>query len=202
MTLPVKYTPPMIEGSYIEVEELPLTLPEYAALKQGFVEGRATDARNLLICQMLFGTGLRIAELLRITPQMVNSSGLETTIMIRRGKKKSGEQQYEYVPLHPELSVDISSFIRGNQIKLTDRVFKVTDRQVRRVFNEAGIRSLGRPVHPHQLRSLYISFNVDNGVPMAVVSKMVGHADPKTTTKHYLKVSMERRWEINRRIPI
>jgi integrase len=39
----------------------------------------------------------------------------------------------------------------------------------------------------HSLRSIYINFAIDNGVPIAVVAENVGHSSIQTTQKHYMR---------------
>ena len=72
-------------------------------------------------------------------------------------------------------------------------MFPITDRQVRYVFAAAGKRGIGRPVHPHELRHLYVKTLIDGGVPVLAASKMVGHSDTKTTERWYYDLTAEQR---------
>ena len=172
-----------------------LSQEEYELLKQGM-----TRVRDLLICKMLRGTGLRINELMRLQPEQVKVNGPEVSVMIRRSKRP--QAVWEYVPIQPTLGVELVDWIKGNAIRPGAKVFAVSDRQVRRVFAEAGRRGIGRPVHPHELRGLYIKTMLDGGLPVAVAAKMVGHADVRTTMKHYYELTAAQRREIQRRIPV
>ena len=60
------------------MEKEPLSEGDYEAIKVALVEGKRTDVRNVLICKMLFGTGLREAEVLRICPEHVNKNTFST----------------------------------------------------------------------------------------------------------------------------
>jgi len=79
---------------------------------------------------------------------------------------------------------------------------KITARGLRFVFEKAGIASIGRPVQPKEFRSFIVQTMVDGGVPMAMVSKMVGHEDVRTARSHYYALSADRRRVIGEGIPM
>jgi integrase/recombinase XerD len=191
----------VIDGEVVKVEPSPLTIEDYHALRQAMVVGKPADARNVLICRALYATGLRIAELMRLTPAHVLQDGPDTVVLVKRGKKRRASDQWERVPLNPDVGVALRQFIAGNQIQPGDRVFNISDRQVRNVFRDAGLRSIGRPVHPHQLRALYVKSLMEGGLPAEVAAAMVGHADYRTTQRHYFALTERQRHEINRGLP-
>ena len=182
-----------------QVTDEPLSLADYQALKQALAGGRHGH-RNILIVQCLFGTGLRIAELLRLTRDRVTPDGPDTHIQVWRGKRQ--KKRWETIPLHPELGAALRAYIQGNGIPWTGCVFAVTARQVQRFVRAAGIKALGRPVHPHQLRKLYATTLIHNDIPVAVAAKMLGHSDSRTTEQWYHDLTLDQRHEINRRLPI
>ena len=95
---------------------------------------------------------------------------------------------------------------------LTDQVFgnsgtsrgstKIKARGLRFVFEKAGIASIGRPVQPKEFRSFFVQTMVDDGVPMAMASKMIGHDDMRTTQRHYYELSADTRRVIGEGIPV
>ncbi len=80
-------------------------------------------------------------------------------------------------------------------------MFPITDRQVRYVFAATGRKGIGRPVHPHELRHLYVKTLIDGGVPVLAASKLVGHSDTKTTERWYYDLTGEQRRAIQERMP-
>lgn len=184
----------------IPVIQTPLSVPEYQKLKAALVRGKRTDTRNILILRMLFATGLRISELLRLTPSMILQEGPDTSIYIYRGKKE--KQAWELLPLEPTVGADLVSFIRGNQIKPGELVFRLSRVSVYLILKDAGNRSLGKPISPKQLRQLYIKAQLERGVSIEAVAKMVGHVDIRTTMAHYYNLTKEQRQEINRGLPV
>lgn len=197
-----QHSPVVIDGEIMQVKTSPLTQADYEAIKTALVKGKVTDTRNLILCQVLRGTGLRITEVLRLTPQHVRMHGIETGILIKRGKKRGKDKEAEWVPLQPSLGVALRNYITGQRIGLEDRIFGIRRRQVNYIFEEAGKEAIGRAVHPHEFRDLYVKTLIDGGLTFDVASVMVGHADPKTTRDHYYDLTREERFNINRGIPI
>jgi integrase len=186
--------------SPFEVAEDPLTQRDYELMKAAMPKWR-----DLLILKCLRSTGVRINELLSITPQHVRSDGVGIEFLIKRGKKrhKDGAQViYEPMPLPPELAVEVLAWVKGNGYRATQKIFPITDRQVRNVFAAAGLSAIGRRVHPHELRGLYIKWLMDAGLNVSAAAKMVGHEDVRTTQKHYYKLSADDRRRIQSEIPV
>ena len=183
-----------------EVSE-PLTQADYELLKGAF-----RCYRDLLLCKLLRGTGVRVSELLRITPEYVGDDGPHTYILVQRGKKQGtttgGNKLYERVYLHPQLALELKDFIKGSGTPRGGVVFHIGLRQTENIMNTAGLAALGRTVHPHQFRHLYVKTLLDGGVPAPAAAKMVGHTDSRTTEKWYYELSRQQRWEIQRRIPV
>lgn len=180
-----------------EAPEL-LTQEDYERVKQAL-----TSWRDVLLLQLLRATGLRISEVLRLTPDRLRDDGPHRYVLVRRGKRPRRQGgEWERVYLHPTLGVALSDYVRGLRIKPGEVIFPITDRTVRNIFYRAGEQAIGRRVSPHEFRSLYIKTLIDGGLPVAAAAKMVGHADPKTTQKWYYELTREQRWEIQRRIPI
>lgn len=151
---------------------------------------------------MLRSTGLRVMELLRLEARHYDVSGPEFSILVRRSKRRTKRGgDYERVYLPPGLGVEVRDYINGNQIGSESRVFSITDRQVRYVFASAGEKSISRPVHPHELRHLYVKTLIDGGVPVLAASKLVGHSDTSTTERWYYDLTAEQRRMIQERMP-
>lgn len=195
MTLqPYTSIPQVYEG---QVKAQPLTQREYEALRDAM-----PTTRDQLIAKVLRGTGWRIGEILRCPVEGLGFNGPEAGLYLSRSKKRTVKRKYELVPLPPGLGVLLRDYTKGLGKRPGDPIFDVSVRQVERVFVTAGIRALGRRVHPHELRGVYATFLIDNGVPVAVVANLLGHADIKTTLEHYHKLNAEKIAEIQRRIPV
>ena len=178
----------------------PFSQEEYEKLKNGF-----TRWRDLLFCKFLRTTGLRVSEALAIRPYFIKEDGPRTFTLVKREKKRTKEgvkQLYERVYLHPQVDIELKNYISGNHIDRDKRIFPFTRRRIEQIFNEVGLKTLGRRVHPHEMRHFYIQTLFDGGVPAEAAAKLVGHESSKTTEKYYYKLSADKRAEIQRRMPV
>lgn len=187
------------------VKETPLTEGQYQALKGSF-----TVWRDILIAMMLKNTGVRIGELLALEVRDCVLAGPDYYIYVQRGKKdkngqRQADQEYERLWLNPVLGVALRDYIKvadkGQPIG-QGRVFQVSDRNVRYAFARAGERAIGRPVKPHELRGLYIRTMISGGANIELTADMVGHADYRTTQKHYYSATEDQRRYIGEHMPV
>ena len=187
-----KYTPPAVAGNIVEE---PLSQADYEAIKDNL-----RTYRDILLCQTLRGTGLRISEVLALTPQYLGEDGPRAFVLIRRSKKR--KEVWERVFLAPRLAVELRDYIKGTGIAPGAPIFNIGRRQVVNIFHDAGLKAIGRRVHPHEFRGLYIKWLLDNGLSIEAAAKMVGHEDPKTTARWYYELTREQRSAIQERIPV
>lgn len=209
MALAVVSEHSLVAASWREMQSEPLSQADYIVLK-----GAMRSHRDLLLLKVLRATGLRISELIgsrnRQGPRA--RSGVQAMdfhdeeygrfyLTVQRAKKE-GKPQYEKVYIPPELGVELRDYIKGLRIQPTERVFRLGIRRVEYIIRDAGRQALGRDVHPHELRGLYIKTLLDGGVPAPMAAKLVGHADSKTTERHYYDLTADQRWEVQRRMPV
>ena len=191
------YRAPILRIAEGEIAQDPLDQREYEAFKACL-----PTWRDVLIAKVLRSSGLRVMELLRLERRHYDVPGPDFSILVRRSKRRAKPRvEYERVYLPPGLGVELRDYVTGNRIAPEDRVFPITDRQIRYVFSAAGNRGLGRPVHTHELRHLYVKTLIDGGVPVLAVSKLVGHSDTKTTEQWYYDLTAEQRRLIQERMP-
>jgi len=177
--------PPMIDG---EVDPGPLTQEEYERFRDALPAWKYQ-----LLCMVLKNTGLRLSEVLALQGRHCVVQGPQYYVAIHRSKQRVKDPDYEPMYLRPNVGVQLSNYIKGQGIRSEDPVFQITRRQVHRVFVETGIKVLGRRVNPHVMRHLFARELNDRGAPSLMVSKMLGHSDPKTVLKSYYEVDNHQR---------
>ncbi len=148
--------------------------------------------------------GLRLGEVLNLTWQDVDFERSEVCVVRKTASKQRAawtpkDKDMRIVPL-PGMAVNV----------LTDMHFAVADGQVYMCVNGKGpaagdrvkrsnvwrdFQALRRKAGIakcsfHDLRKSYCT-NLANAVPLHVVQELAGHADIRTTRKHYLKVHDE-----------
>ena len=196
----------------IMLERYPVTMPQVTdgAIAESPLDQREYECfkaclptwRDVLIAKVLRATGLRVMELLRLESRHYAVTGPEFSILVRRSKRRSKRAgEYERVYLPPALGVEMRDYIAGNRLGAEARVFPITDRQVRYVFAAAGEKGIDRPVHPHELRHLFVKTLIDGGVPVVAAAKLVGHSDSRVTERWYYDLTAQQRRSIQERMP-
>jgi site-specific recombinase XerD len=152
----------------------------------------AVRLRDDAVLELLYGSGLRVAELCGLGPGDVD---------LRRGRLvvwgKGGKQRQ--VPMS-EPSVDaVRGWVEAGRTALAgddtpvDALFlnrrgrRLTPRDVRRILDHRA----PAPTHPHALRHTFATHLLDGGADLRAVQELLGHAD-LATTQLYTHVSKER----------
>lgn len=130
-------------------------------------------------------TGCRYGELTRLLTKDVN---LDTGLICISPEAKSGKGRY--IPLHAEGLDFFKNTVAGKTGN--DHVFLREDGALWgknhhfRLFKEICERSRIEPaVGFHELRHTYASTLAQRGVDLLTISKLLGHADTRVTSRHY-----------------
>lgn len=176
---------------------LPRVLPE-SEVNQLLDDPVRTDdvpeiaARDAAVVELLYGSGLRVAELCGLRPRDLD---LAQRLVVVWGK---GSKQRR-VPLSPPAVEALRRWLDDGRQALVgsdspdDAVFlnrrghRLTPRDVRRILD----RRSATPVHPHALRHTFATHLLDGGADLRAVQELLGHAD-LATTQLYTHVSKER----------
>jgi len=152
----------------------------------------AVRCRDDAVLELLYGAGLRVAELCGLDLGDVDTA---TGLVTVTGK---GSRQRR-VPLgEPALDAVAAWTQWGRQLMVTPqtpagalfvnrRGRRLTPRDVRRLLD----RRAPVPTHPHALRHTFATHLLDGGADLRAVQELLGHAD-LTTTQVYTHVSRER----------
>lgn len=172
-----------------------LSLEEINALVSAIDLSTPEGNRNRAIIEMLYGSGLRVSELvgLRLS-DMYRSEGY----MLIRGK---GSKQ-RLVPISPEAEkwfafwlqdrchlninpadVDIAFLNRRGSQLTRAMIFTI----IRRLADAAGIQ---KTISPHTLRHSFATHLLQNGADLRIIQQLLGHEDI-TTTEIYTHVDIQ-----------
>jgi len=180
----------------IRTPRLPKRLPTYlpideseALLRQEF-RGKPTDARDRAVLEVLYATGVRVAELagldgedvdLREGAVRVYGKGGKERIVPLGGKAVDALRAY-LVDRHP---------VAGPLFR-SDRGRRLTVRTLHRIVRaRARAAGLARRVTPHTLRHTFATHLLDAGADLRLIQELLGHARLGTTQK-YTHVSTDR----------
>jgi site-specific recombinase XerD len=152
----------------------------------------AVALRDTALLEVLYGSGLRIAEATGLDVDDVDLDRARVVVWGKGGKQRT-------VPLSAPAVDGLRRWLAdGRDLMVTDlsppaavflnhRGRRLTPRDARRVLD----RRAAAPTHPHALRHTFATHLLDGGADLRVVQELLGHADV-ATTQRYTHVSKER----------
>jgi integrase/recombinase XerD len=152
-------------------------IPDYLEIEQVDEILRAAETsslRDYLLLRFMWRTGVRVSEVLNVTPKDVEFKNRVVNIR----KAKGGRQRR--VPLDQDSLEMLSEYISALNIPedrpvfpiKRDRVFKI----VKKYGNIAGVK-----IHPHTLRHSFAVHMVRSGTDLRRLQLMLGHTSLSTT---------------------
>jgi len=154
---------------YLEKEQVDLVLEAAQQCSQ----------RDYLMLRVLWRTGVRVNELLTITPRDIepNNNVINVT------KAKGGKQRM--VHLDAETIKMLAEYVSAQQLPDDRPIFTLKQRQVRNIVKRYG-SVIGKDAHPHTFRHSYAIHCVRNGWDIRRLQQVLGHSSLNTTAV-YLK---------------
>jgi site-specific recombinase XerD len=154
-------------------------------------EAAGVRTRDDAVLEVLYGSGLRVAELCGLDLADVDLERSRATVWGKGAKQR-------VVPLSDPAVAALARWIpnRGEllgvaspptAVFLNQRGRRLTPRDVRRILD----RRASSPTHPHALRHTFATHLLDGGADLRAVQELLGHAD-LATTQRYTHVSRER----------
>lgn len=174
----------------VEKDKLVTLLDQEASQTQTFAE-----RRDLLVMELLFGTGIRLSELLSITDEDIDGYGRQIRILGKRNKER-------LVPIHDLLYDQIISyqvekksvFLQNMSTHLivtnkgkpayASMIYQIVKKYLTLVTSQSK-RS------PHVLRHSFATSLLDNGADLNAIKEILGHAG-LVATQVYTHNSAER----------
>jgi integrase/recombinase XerC len=152
----------------------------------------ARRMRDDAVLELLYGSGLRVAELCGLNLGDVDLAQRRLTVWGKGSKQRQ-------VPLSEPATEAIDAWIdraRADFLRpaspvdavfLNQRGRRLGPRDVRRILDHRA----ANPTHPHALRHTFATHLLDGGADLRVVQELLGHASLETT-QVYTHVSKER----------
>ena len=176
--------------------KLPSSLPRalsYEETEKLLVEGPENGKhyqRDRLILELLYGSGLRVSELIDL-----NWENIETDQrMIRVLGKGSKERLVPFGPSVKELLEDWSLLskegTKGPLFVSEKGAERLKVRTVHRLVQRAALRVGIYGVSPHTLRHCFATHLLERGAPLRVVQELLGH-ESIAATQRYLSITAE-----------
>jgi integrase/recombinase XerC len=150
-----------------------------------------TSIRDMAIVELLYATGMRVAELAGLDCEDVDLERGEVRVL-GKGRKE------RLIPMHEAAQQLLANYIRkerpilqanaaegeteGDPLFLSVKGGRLSDRGVRRVI-ERFFRGLegGKRISPHTLRHTFATHLLQGGADLRTVQELLGHVDLSTT---------------------
>jgi len=143
---------------------------------------RTIKPRNRLLLELMARGGMRISEVLKLTP-----GDVEDRKLTLREPKSGRQQEVVYIP--QKIAGRLRAYIREKGIQPGQRIFPMTYAAARMIAKKAG-SLVGVHLRPHDLRRHAATYASRSGVPIEIVSKVIlRHANLSTTQNYLGKVS-------------
>lgn len=145
------------------------------------------DARDRAMLEMLYGSGLRVSELVSLRAEQVD---WEEDFLRITGKGN----KTRYVPMGGEAGKALRYYMeharaallrndrRADVLFLSVRGTRLTRERIRQIIKQrAAAAGIEENVYPHIMRHSFATHLLENGADLRVIQDMLGHADLATT---------------------
>ncbi|MGH9022646.1 MAG: tyrosine-type recombinase/integrase, partial [Acidimicrobiia bacterium] len=155
----------------------------------------ALALRDAAVLEVLYGAGLRVAELCGLDVEGVDLAGGQVTVLGKGSKIRRvplGQAAREAVDRYLEVAraLLMSDETPRSALFLNCRGGRLGVRDARRLVARCRLPD-GRALHPHALRHAYATHLLEGGADLRAVQELLGHAD-LATTQRYTAVTVGR----------
>lgn len=164
---------------------------------EAVAEREGLSTRDAAIVELLYGAGLRVAELAAVDVHDVDLR--EGMVAVRAGK--GGRERR--VPMGAAAVDAVRAWLAvrpaspSPALLVNPRGGRLTDRTLRRVVDRAGVAAGVPGLHPHALRHSCATHMLDGGADLRAIQEQLGHKS-LSTTQRYTHVSVERLLAVHR----
>jgi len=143
---------------------------------------KTENPRNRLMLELMARGGMRVGEVLKLTPRDVNDRKL-----ILRDPKSGKEKEIVFIP--QKVADRLKDHIREKGTEPDQGIFPICYEAARAMVRKEG-EKIGIRLRPHDLRRHAATYASRSGVPIEIVSKVIlRHANLSTTQRYLGKVS-------------
>ena len=172
-----------------------LTVDEVFSLLEAPGDEDTFAARDRAILEMLYSTGMRVAELVGLDQEDLDPAE-ETVRVLGKGQKErlvpvgrpALEAMANYLPQREQLARQRIGRGREPEVRalfLNSRGQRLTVRSIERLVGDYAVRAgIINRVTPHALRHSFATHLLEMGADLRVVQELLGHASLSTTQKY------------------
>jgi len=192
-------------ASLVATPKLPKHLPRVPTIEQmnrvvdaSADEGAAWPSRDRVIFELLYGCGIRNAELVGLDLSDIHWAN-EAILVRGKGRKE------RYVPLGDAAAMALRAYLQERELRLaaaqksTDALLvntrlrgegRLTTRSVGRIVKRIAMaHGLPADVHPHTLRHAFGTHMLEEGADLRAIQELLGH-ERLSTTQRYTQLTV------------
>lgn len=166
-------------------------------------DGSPFDSRDRAILELLYGSGLRVSELISLSPAQIDwddgflrveGKGGKTRLVPMGAFERESLRHY-LVQTRPKLA----GKRRSPRVFLSRLGAGLTRERIRQIVRaRAAAAGIGERVYTHMLRHSFATHLLENGADLRVIQEMLGHAD-LSTTQVYTSIEQKRLVQLHHR---
>lgn len=138
------------------------------------------NPKHKCIVQLLYGTGMRVGELVRL--KMWDVDGDRLVIHIKQSKGAKDRITFLPEKLVDTLKKQKSLKQAGDFLFTNGRGGRLTETSIQKIVAHAAKRAgVGKRVTPHTLRHSFATHLLESGVDIRYIQELLGHASIQTT---------------------
>lgn len=169
---------------------MPLSLDEVERLFKS-----CKNKKHLAMMGLLFGCGLRVSEVLNLTPEQIDRHRMVIHVINGKGLKD------RFVPLDPFVLSLLEAYWKqykpikwmfNGQFSTLEKPTQYTQRSINQFLKDVAVDAgVKKRLHSHLGRHSYATQLVENGIDLGLIQNVLGHKNQKTTLI-YAKISSAR----------
>ena len=152
------------------------------------------DYRNKAMLELMYGTGLRVSELINITLNDLDFTNSFVKIFGKGSKERIvplGEFSIKYIKLYLNERSKLLNKKDSKYLFLSSRGDRMSRQGFFKILKKLLLeQGIDKEVSPHTLRHSFATHLINSGADLRSIQEMLGHSDI-STTKIYTKISME-----------
>jgi len=150
--------------------------------------------RNRVVCECLYGLGLRVSELVSLELSQINFMTGECRVIGKRDKERiaiMGDITIGILKRYVDEFRSSAKKTNSKTLILSNKGLPITVRSIQRIVKKCSIeQGIDPPLTPHVLRHCYASDLYKGGADISIIKELLGH-EHVSTTEIYTHVAMD-----------
>ena len=159
-----------------------------------FIENLEEEPEYYYAFQTLFWSGIRIGELLALTPmdlnRRTNTLNINKNFQVVKGNRlitsPKTESSNRKITIPEFLKDEIKEYIEKHYgMPETERLFPIVARTLQKRFRNAAEKAGVKTIRVHDLRHSHVAYLINQNVQPLIIKERLGHRDIKITLNTY-----------------